>query len=38
MCDKHVFAYDFYISLYKHLRAHTNFLEIYGKWACIYES
>ena len=29
--DKHVFVYDFVLSLYTHLRAHTNFLEMYGK-------
>ena len=28
---KHVFAYKFVISFYKHLRAHTNFLEKYIK-------
>ena len=25
------------IALYKHLGAHTNYLEMYGKWACIHE-
>ena len=28
---------EFLWLLYKHLRTHTNFLEMYGKWACIHE-
>ena len=36
-----LFAYNlsffFFLSLYKHFRAHINFLETYGKWACIHE-
>jgi hypothetical protein len=36
--NKHVFAFKkMYESLYKHLKAHIGFLEMYGKWACIHE-
>ena len=32
-----MFAYNLILSLYKHLRARTNFLEMYNKWACIHD-
>jgi hypothetical protein len=35
--DKNVFALKKIQSLYKHLRARINFLEIYGNQACIHK-
>ena len=35
--DKHAFAYNVFLSLYKYMRAYTNFPKMYGKGACIHD-